>query len=372
MTIKIGVINTVLWCACLQFFSIQNLMAEQKQATQVLKPPLVEISPVKAYGHFYTINGQGFLRAENTIDMVSEVPGIVDYLHPQLYVGGRLKKGDIVFKIESTAYEADLAQTTATIASAAAARQLAELTYKRQQSLFAKKLIAKSTLEDAQVSLSAAKAQEQQAIAIQTQAQQKLADTQVLAPFDAQVLSENLSIGQYVTSTQAVARIFDTNNAEITIGLEKSKAIAVRAALQHDNSDKSIKITSHPNLKAVFKSVAPALALKSRTMELIITIPAGFKNNPDQLIINDYINLSLPAYSDSPLFQAPSEVLRRQDSVFQIKDNRLIAVPVEVKSRFDKTVIFTSKKLDPQLSVMLTKLSKEENGLAVRVRGQHE
>ena len=124
---------------------------------------------------------------------------VTGYLLTQNYKeGSRVKQGEVLFTIDPRPFEAALAQSQATYASAVARAQLQQITLQRQTQLFQTKVISEqeyqTSYQDTQASLANVAACQ---AAVQS-AQVNLGYCTILAPFDGVVGIANAQIGDLV------------------------------------------------------------------------------------------------------------------------------------------------------------------------------
>lgn len=96
------------------------------------------------------------LRVGGEVRVGAQVSGIVEKLNVE--VGSKIRRGDVIAKIDSRGLEARLAQSRAQIGVAAQEVRRTEVALARAQQLDEKKLVAESQVEDAALALDDAKA----------------------------------------------------------------------------------------------------------------------------------------------------------------------------------------------------------------------
>jgi len=167
------------------------------------------------------VTATGKLNAVTTVIVGAQTSGMikaiyVDYNYP-------VKKGQVLAQIDPATFAAKVEQARANLylaranlEKAAATLQDAKRTRDRNETLFARNLIARSDLdtartnvETAQASVSAAKAQVEQAQASLKQAEIDLAYTTIRSPVDGMVISRNVDIGQTVAASFQTPTLFN-------------------------------------------------------------------------------------------------------------------------------------------------------------------
>jgi|GEM_PF-4974902 len=373
--------------------------AKKTDASKV-ESPLVKQLTAQKHGQNYRINGQGFLAARDIVEVVSEVPGIIARKSEQLYPGGRINKNDIIFEIQQNTFKAEKDQATAALKSAKTSRQKAQLDLNRQKSLKRKNLVSQELIDQAAVALASAQAQEEQAAASLTLAEERFEDTLVRAPFDAVVLEESISLGSYAAPGQKVATIYNLDQLEVNVGLERLVAQDIIHALNQESESTpknanpiSIQVNGQTKLRGRVKSLVPAIEAKARTVNFIVSIdmqaskgsgtserikPPKFAS---QQMLGEYVDVSFPATSPKPLYFAPEEVIRKEQYIFGIsKQSKLYKIPIEIKQRKKGQVLFSVSKTNNDntrnnsipfsntTALLATRLAEEAEGLKVAIQ----
>jgi HlyD family secretion protein len=195
------------------------------------------------------VTANGTLSAVGTVQVGAQVSGRVVELHADF--NDKVKKGQIIAKLDEAVLQAQIDQSAANLALAAANINKAEVALadaerqlKRQKTLQDQQLVAGATVESAQVAydtaraaLVAAKASQAQAAANLAQAKLNLSYATIYSPVDGVVLSRAVDVGQTVAASLQAPTLFtiaedlarmqiDTAVAEGDVGrlVEKMKA----------------------------------------------------------------------------------------------------------------------------------------------------
>ncbi len=212
----------------------------------------VHEAKVKGTWHFETakidrgkvvakVTASGSLSALVTVQVGSQVSGRIAALYADF--NSKVKKGELIAKIDPQLFEASVAQARANyvaaqgnLAKAKAQALDAERQYKRSVTLAERKLIAQADLDTAQATADAAKAGVDAAVGSVAQANAQLhsaevnlAYTDIISPTDGVVISRNVDVGQTVAASLQAPTLFliaedlrkmqvDTSVAEADIG----------------------------------------------------------------------------------------------------------------------------------------------------------
>ncbi|CAA0124032.1 Multidrug/solvent efflux pump periplasmic linker protein MepA [BD1-7 clade bacterium] len=131
-----------------------------------------------------------------SVDIVARTRGFIESLN---FIDGQfVKKGDLLYVVEKTYNQADVAEAQGALQVADARVERALLEYKRQQTLLKQKLTSRENVDKARLEYQSAKAQRQQEEASLTQALQELKYTRILSPFSGRLSRTLLYPGELV------------------------------------------------------------------------------------------------------------------------------------------------------------------------------
>lgn len=189
--------------------------------------PVVEVLRVELVSKVFTIPSQGTVRAATSIPLISELDGVVIEVSPVFEQGGFFSKGDVLLRLDSTDYEALVAQAESQLAGARlkldtikAESKLARQDWAALSSQFNEEatplLLREPQLEESQAALRAAESG-------LAKARKDLERTQIRAPFDGRILAKTADRGQFVRRGQELARVFDIAKVEIQLPVAVSQ-----------------------------------------------------------------------------------------------------------------------------------------------------
>jgi len=150
--------------------------------------------------------------ATGTIDPVvkvmvgSQVSGRIQTL--SVNYNDRVKKGQMLARIEPSSFKARVDQAEAQVVKARATVLDAMTTLRRIQALYTDKIGSQSDLDAARTKLALAEADMKQAMANLSQASVDLANTRILSPIDGVVISRNVEEGQTVAASLQAPTLF--------------------------------------------------------------------------------------------------------------------------------------------------------------------
>lgn len=177
--------------------SLPSLAIAQEDAA----PPKVTIAAAitKKINQNAEFIGRG--EAINKIDLVARVSGFLDKI--AVKDGSDVKKGDLLFEIESAGYTATLNARKADLKRAEADLELAKIELSRKQTLFERQAGTEEDRDNALANEKIAEAAIESAKAAIELAELDVSYTKIHAPFDGHVGRINQSVGDIVSTSSA-------------------------------------------------------------------------------------------------------------------------------------------------------------------------
>ncbi|PSF04618.1 HlyD family secretion protein [Marinobacter fuscus] len=167
-----------------------------------------------------------------------------------------VKKGDLLFRIDDTRYQAELAERKARLAQAQTARDLAQHQFQRRQTMSDRKTISEESLESYRIRAESAEASYQLAAAELATARIDLERTRVTAPHNGTITNLSLREGNYATHGQPVLSLIKQDSFYVTGYFEETKLQMV-----HEGQSASIKLLSgREQLTGTVTSIARGIA----------------------------------------------------------------------------------------------------------------
>lgn len=144
----------------------------------------------------------GRLQAPESVTLIPRVSGYIESVN--FKEGALVKKGDVLFRIDPSVFEVEVARLKADLASAISAEQLATNDLERARKLFDQNAVSAELLDTRESNKRQTAAAVASVKAALMRAELDLAYTQVQAPIDGRVSYANVTTGNYVTAGQSV------------------------------------------------------------------------------------------------------------------------------------------------------------------------
>jgi multidrug efflux system membrane fusion protein len=209
-------------------------LAGCKPENKFQPPPPPEISvavPLQQQVQPYEVL-TGNTVAFNTVDLVARVEGFLSSIN---YTdGGYVKKGDLLFLIEQTMYQAKVKEAQAELDSAKAQLLNAEAEFTRQETLLRQNVTAQNTYDQAKAKRDSARANVENQEGNLVIAQTNLGYTSVAAPFDGVVTKHLVSVGELVGNGVAtkLATIVQLNPIYVEFNMSEQDVLNIRDNLK--------------------------------------------------------------------------------------------------------------------------------------------
>jgi RND family efflux transporter MFP subunit len=176
-------------------------LAGCKPENQFIAPPTPEVAVALPLKQKFTpfVELTGNTQAFNNVDLVARVEGFLTAINYK--DGSAAKKGDLLFEIDPSTYEAKVKQAEAELASAKAQLENAQAEYNRQETLLRQNVSAQNTFDMAKAKRDSAAANVQNQDASLTIAKINLGYTKVMAPFASVTTRHLISVGEVVGSS---------------------------------------------------------------------------------------------------------------------------------------------------------------------------
>jgi HlyD family secretion protein len=226
------------------------------------------------------VGATGALQAVTTVQVGSQVSGTIDSLNADF--NSRVRKDQVVARLETSTFDARLSQARANLAAARANVEKARATvadmkqkYDRARELSAQSLLpaadletASSNYEGAVASVRGAEAAVSQAAAAVQQAQVDLTHTVIRAPIDGVVVARNVDVGQTVAASLQAPTLFvianDLSRMQVNASIDEADIGRVRPG-----QDVTFHVDAYPN--ETFTGRVEQVRLQPITVQNVVT-----------------------------------------------------------------------------------------------------
>jgi RND family efflux transporter MFP subunit len=275
-------------------------------------------------------------------------------MSPDLVSGGFIEAGETLLRIDARDYRAAEERAMAQLDRADADRELAQFEYQRAVELFERMLISQADLEAKDRTARVADASLRDAELVLETAQRDLARTEMKAPFDGLVRSEQVDIGQFVSRGSPIARVYATDYLEVRLPIADKELAYLNIPLNR-RGEFEPKLSPDVRLRAEFAGLGQTWLGKlvrteaeidpgTRMVYAIARIDAGKRNAGSSIAppVGLFVDAEIDGLEVDNVVKLPRSALRNGDSVLVVdSDNRLSTRPVDVLRIYRDQVYIT-------------------------------
>lgn len=346
---------------------------------------LVSVESVQKGGFTPLFRATGSVVALEDIQLNALVSGQVIMRNPQFVPGGMVKKGTQLLKIDPADYQNQIELRKSELMQA---KTDLEVEMGRQN--IAKqdlKLIGSDSLTEDQQNLvlrkpqfSAVQARIKAAEAALSQAQLNLERTSVIAPFDAQIISQNLSLGSQVNQGDNLGRLVGIEQywIEVSLPVKKLKWLRFPNDKNKIGAKVTIKNTSDweegDSRTGYLINRVAALDQQSRLARLFIKVPDPLNLqyiDQAELMIGSFVEVEIAGEPIDEVIRLKRDYLRSNETVWVMENEKLSIKKVKVKL-MDAHYAYISEGLKDDAMVLTTNISTVTEGIPLRTEAENE
>lgn len=335
-----------------------------------------------------SLTGHGELTSIRTVTLAAEVAGTITEIHPRLKAGEVINKGELLFAIDDADYLIDYEINRERLQILEKDLALARRELSRVNELFNKNKVGSvSGMESAEKTVNNAADRVAQVRQAMTRAKINLDRCHVVAPFSCRIISSQVEAGQYVSKGKTVASIADDSFLEVELPIYGKDAVewltftgrndkANNWFGELEKSPSKIRWTEDPT--TVFEGRLHRISTYSaNTRSMNIVVRLDNKGDSDKtatfpLVAGMFVSVEIPGKTMKDVIEIPRAAVSFENSVYQIRDNRLYTTPVEV-IRIQGDHAYIGSGLETDDEVVITRLINPlEGSLIQRIQEQSE
>lgn len=314
-----------------------------KSGPKTLTPSDFEMTAVDVGRISKEVTASGKIQPINTVAVGTQVSGIVEKVLADY--NDEVEKGQLLAMLDTSVLVQNTKDTKARLDLANAKMKVAELNHQRYQKLFKDKLIAKATLEEAEVELASAEAEVLSAEASYAKAQREFNYASIVSPVSGTVISKEIEQGQTVASSFQTPTLFQIAEDLSKMQIEASIAEADIGMIV-PKMPVTFTVDAYPN--DVFNGMIKQIRLSPTEEQNVVmyTVVIEVDNSSRKLLpgMTAFVNVQIQELKDA---------LRLPTTALQFKPN------AEVRQFMDKQMF----QLDSDQSIVY----RFENGRVVPV-----
>jgi RND family efflux transporter MFP subunit len=203
-------------------------------------------------------------------------------------IGAKVKAGDVLAEIDTPEVDQQLAQARAQLGVAKAARDLAQVTYNRDQQLFKTNVIAAQDFDTVASNYHGSEATVIADQAMVNRLEALEAFKNVRAPFDGIVTARNIDIGAYVPAGAGTQLFRLARISPLRVYVDTPEAFA---PLVHPGDEADLTVNQFPAQKFAARVVATSGAINPTSKRLLTELEVP--NNTGELQSGAFVQITL-------------------------------------------------------------------------------
>jgi RND family efflux transporter MFP subunit len=233
--------------------------------------PALQTGPVQYREVEQTYAAEGVVEAVKQSTVAAQISGRVVAVN--FDVGDRVKKGQVIVRIDPAEVNQTYAASQAQIAQAEATLRNAKAQFDRTQRLVQQKFMSAAALDKAQADYLAAKAQLAVAEAGGGQAAATRSYATVTAPYSGVVSARHVELGEMAVPGKPLMTGFDPAELRVTASLPQFQLDTVRKLASASVEFPALK----KRIQASRVSILPAADAQTHTTQVRLDLPAGIE-----------------------------------------------------------------------------------------------
>ena len=366
--------------AAVLFFIFNSEPTAQSDGATKKSAMLVDIVTAESGDFRPVILATGTVQAVEDVIVSPLVEGQIIRRAPDFVPGGFVEKGELLLQIDPSDYrnalelnKSDLLQAQTDLDVEMGRQEVA------QQDL---ELIGGDSLSPGeralvlrQPQLNAVKARVQAARAAVEQAELEVSRTSIRAPFDAHVLSQNVTVGSQVAPGDNLGRLVGTENYWVTLAVPVSKLQWLKFPDSEAEEGSPVKIrntTAWPQetfrLGFLEKQIG-ALDAETRLARVLVRVPdplALTKEDKPELMIGAFVEAGIQGETVEDVVRLKRDFVRNNSTVWVMENGELQIRNIEIVLT-DADYAYISEGLSAGEKVVTTNISTVTEGIALRV-----
>lgn len=317
-----------------------------------------------------TVVKTGSIQSPAVVDILSKVGGrlISTTLTngTEVVEGTHVTKGDVIARVDSRDYEANLAAAEARLAYAKASLTDAQKEFDRTTALLKDNTATEQEADKASADLQRAKASLQEAQASLELAKINVEETFIRAPMAGVISAKKVYPGAMLSAATAIYTLTEIDNLRLFFDLPTTLFANVQPGL----TDITITVDAYPSEKLPLKlfSVHPVANQDTRTVRLEVHLA----NPQTKYLPGMYVKGEIALNKRDNVLVVPYDALTRivdKTIVYKIQDGRAVTTEVKTGTRFDDLYEVVEGLTEDDL-IVTTGQHRLTNGVSVKIEGE--
>jgi len=345
---------------------------------------LVETQPVTRATFRPTIQAMGTVIPQHDLLLRSQVAGEVTSISPSFAPGATISRGTVLLRVDPAEYRSRLAAAKSELKQA-----ITELEMEQGRSKVAYQdyQLFDTTLNDMDTSLilrkphlAAAQARVEAAAAAVEKAEADLAKTTVRAPFDAHIISREVTLGSMVSTSQTLAHLLGTDSCwiEATVPIPSARWLSIAdpqtkqkgsQATVHISQGASEQFTRSGVVTQIIRSVQHQTRLARVLISVADPLSRADSLQPP-LFFGSFVTTSIQGNEIENVARVQRNHVRKANTVWVMKNDTLAIVSVTIAAE-DASYAYITSGIDNGDLLIVSDLATVRSGIALRNQTQN-
>ena len=363
----------------------------QSEGATIETAILVDVVTTEKGTYAPTIVATGTVQPVEDVILSPLVPGQIVRRDPAFIPGGFVQKGEVLLQIDPSDYrntlelrKSELLQSETALATEMGRQQIAEqdLELINNDSLFGDNPLSdnETQLVLRQPQLNAVKANIEAARASMNQAQLNLDRTTIRAPFDAHILSQNVTVGSQVSQGDDLGRIVGTDSYWVLATVPVSRLQWLKFPESGKEKGSMVRIEnpsawpSGAHREGYLDRQIGALDNQTRLARVLVRVDDPLATSDElqgapKLMIGTFVEVNIQADSIPNVVRLDRDLIRSNQTAWVMKDNLLEIRELDIILT-DNQHAYIKSGLEDGDKVVSTNLSTVTNGVELRTRSE--
>lgn len=306
---------------CLVIWGCSSSNSKEVVQTDTSQYPTVILEPRPITLHREYV---GNIEAVRNVQIYARVKGYLEHIYVD--EGQEVKKGQLLFRINSEEYQTELATATANLKSIIAEAKAMELELNRVQDLVSKNVISQSELDVAKAKYEAMTAKIEAAKSAESSAAINLAYTNIRAPFDGIIDRIPYKMGSLINEGTLLTTVSDTKAVHVYFNVSEKEYLEYVKSNRQNEDNGEVELILADGSEFPYKGKIETLEGEFDESTGSIAFRARFLNNEKILKHGSSGTVRLTNVIDSSILVPQKAVFEIQDKsyVFVVEDSNTV------------------------------------------------
>ncbi len=340
---------------------------------------LVEVQPVSSGAFQPEITATGTVQPAQEVMLSPQVSGQITYRSPDFVPGERVRKGQLLLRVNPADYqntlalrESELAQARSDLELEQGQQNIARQDYQLLGDTLGK---ARRELVLRQPQLQSVQAQVKAAETAVEQARLNLQRTAIRAPFDAQIMARSANLGSQVSPGQVLGRLLGSKEYWVMVTVPASKLRWLQFPEGPAGSGSRVRLydeTAWPDSsyrEGQVYQLMGGLEGQTRMARVLVRVPDPLSEEQPRLMIGAFVEAYIQGEVLPEVVRLNRDYLRGDETVWVMQGDTLDIREVDILMQ-DARYAYIESGLHAGDQVVTTNLSTVAEGAALRREGE--